>query len=269
VFVWDAGPDHADPPRLVLGATYIGAVPVTTAAQARDLLGDTGGGTGPSRGSELHRFVTEHRPTDCLELGFAHGVGSVYIASALEANGQGRLTSVDNRSALERDPRASDMVERAGLSERVEFVYEDTSYTWFLHDKMREQLREGSRIEPLYDFIFIDGAHSWDVDGLAFALADRLLKPGGHILLDDLDWRFDERWPDIPEHQRSLEQVREVWELMALTSPGYDEFRTDGGWGWMRKSTEASVQVRTVVKRDLIGSVRELVQMGRTRFGRR
>jgi predicted O-methyltransferase YrrM len=257
------------PPRLVLDCTYIGAVPVSTVAEARKLVGDTGGGTGPSRGSELHRFVLEHRPVECLELGFAHGVGTVYIASALEANGQGRLTSVDNRSALERDPSAQEMVERAGLTERVQLVYEDTSYTWFLHDKLREQLRDGERIEPLYDFIFLDGAHTWDVDALAFLLADRLLKPGGHILLDDLDWKLDERWPDIPDHQRELAQVREVWDLLALTSSEYDEFKTDGGWGWLRKSASGPVEVRTVVKRDLVGDVRELVQMARTRMGRR
>ena len=58
--------------------------PVITPAQARDVVGGTGGGTGRAKGAELFRFVSEHRFSSCLELGFAHGVSTVYIAAALE-----------------------------------------------------------------------------------------------------------------------------------------------------------------------------------------
>ena len=39
-----------------------------------------------------------------------------------------------------------------------------------------------------YDFCFIDGAHTWDTDGFAFCLVDRMLRPGGWIIFDDLNW---------------------------------------------------------------------------------
>ncbi len=89
-------------------------------------------------------------------------------------------------------------------------VHEETSYTWFLHDTLRAQLKADGEVEPKYDFVYIDGAHTWDVDALAFALADRLLVAGGWILFDDLDWVLDARWPNVPDYQRSLAQSRMV-----------------------------------------------------------
>ena len=164
---------------------------ITTAAEVADLAGALPAGIAPERGVELYRFIREHRPRSCLELGVGHGVSALYIGAALEANGAGTLTTVDRQSAQGRTPPARDVIEQAGLSARIDVVYEATSYTWFLHDALRAQLAADGRVEPRYDFVFIDGAHTWDVDALAFSLTDRLLRPGGWLLFDDLDWRLD------------------------------------------------------------------------------
>jgi predicted O-methyltransferase YrrM len=240
---------------------------ITTASQARALVSKVGGGTSPARGEKLHNFIREKGFKNCLELGFAHGVGSVYIASALEANGVGHLTSVDIPTALERDPLASDLLNQAGLAQRVSLVIEQTSYTWFLHRMLRERLIDSS-IDPLFDFVFIDGAHTWDVDGFAFLLVDKLLKPGGWILFDDLHWKLDaERWPEVPDDQRSLEQVREVWELLVLTHPRYDEMQTDGSWGWAHKAAAPEPQTRVVTElAPVLVQLRESARLIRSRL---
>lgn len=241
------------------------SAPVATAAQARAVIGDTRGGTSPSRGEELHRFVREHRFTRCLELGFEHGVGSVYIASALEAAGQGTLTSVDIPSAFERRPTAAELLAKAGVAHRVELVIDPDSYVWWLRRRLRDQLAMG-RIEPAYDFVFLDGAHTWDTDALAFCLVDRLLAPDGWILFDDMDW--DASGPHsahVPEDTRQLAHVREIWELLVATHPRYDELRSDGEWGYAHKSASPVPSVRTVVKHDLLGQVRELAHMVRAK----
>ncbi|MDR1241943.1 MAG: class I SAM-dependent methyltransferase [Deltaproteobacteria bacterium] len=41
---------------------------------------------------------------------------------------------------------------------------------------------------PFFDYVFLDGAHSFPVDGLAFFLIDMLLKKGGYIDFDDYHW---------------------------------------------------------------------------------
>jgi hypothetical protein len=56
------------------------------------------------------------------------------------------------------------------------------SYNWSL---MRV-LQQNST--PIYDYVFLDGAHVWALDALAFFLIDRLLKPGGYIDFDDYGW---------------------------------------------------------------------------------
>jgi predicted O-methyltransferase YrrM len=241
---------------------------VSSAIAVSEVVGETGGGTSPARGGEIHDFVRRERPQQCLELGFAHGVSTLYIASALEANGSGSLTSVDLPSVRDREPSAWELLDRSGLAPRVELVVEDAGYNWFLHRKLRERLNEDT-IAPLYDFVFLDGAHSWDQDGLALALVTRLLRPGGWLLLDDLDWRFDERWPEIPAAQRAYAHVREIWELLVVPDPAFDELRTDGQWGWARRSSEPVPAVRTIVKRDLIGDARRAGRMLRGALQRR
>lgn len=240
---------------------------ITTAEQARAVVGDAMSGTSPHRAELLFDWVREHRPTQVLELGFAHGFSTVHLAAALEANGAGQLTCVDNLSAHERVPTAAALVAEAGLEQRVELVYETASYTWFLHRKLREQLRDGA-IEPLYDFCFLDGAHTWNIDGFAFQLVDLLLKPGGTILFDDLQWRPGDG--AAPE-DRAVDGVQEVWDLLVSTHPRYDELVTDGDWGWARKAS-GDVAVRTVVKRDGLGAAkdaaRELRSYARQRLGR-
>jgi predicted O-methyltransferase YrrM len=44
---------------------------------------------------------------------------------------------------------------------------------------------------PRFDLCYLDGAHNWFVDGLAFFLVHRLLKPGGWIIFDDVDWTYE------------------------------------------------------------------------------
>jgi predicted O-methyltransferase YrrM len=240
--------------------------PIATIDEARGLVGDTGGGTGPFRGRELYDFVRRERPGECLELGFAHGVSTVYTAAALEANGAGHLTSVDLPVAREREPSAEQLLERAGLGARVTLVYEPTSYNWYLHRRIREQIGDDGACEPYLDFSFIDGAHRWVDDGLAFFLVDKLLKPGGWLLFDDLTWKVEAL--DVHESERSLAQVGEVFELLVKGHPSYDHLETDGEWGWARKTTALAPRVRTVVERDLLSGIRQVARAARTALRR-
>jgi predicted O-methyltransferase YrrM len=242
------------------------ATPVVTPEQARLLVGENGGGTSAVHGAEIHEFVRANRFANCLELGFAWGVGAVYIASALQANGQGRLTSVDMPEVQERVVVGKALLERGGLAPRVDVVLEEGGYNWFLHRKLKEQARDG-HIEPLYDFVFLDGAHTWLEDGLALLLVERLLKPGGWVHLDDLAWRPTVR-TDYPEHQRTFSHVRDIWDLLVVRNPQFDEMRSDDSTAWARKSSEHAPTTRILYKQDLLGSVRSIGQYARDRLRR-
>ena len=93
-------------------------------------------------------------------------------------------------------------------------------------------LRESA--EPRFDYVFLDGAHTWCVDALAFVLLDRLLVPGGHIEFDDYHWtieRSPSMKPDVfpaTDRMYTREQIAEpqvalVVDLLVRPDPRYEE----------------------------------------------
>jgi predicted O-methyltransferase YrrM len=138
---------------------------------------------------EIAGFILKHGLRNCLELGFAHGKTTTYMAHSTQQIG-GKTTAIDLESARTRTPNIFDALALAQIDpSQVEIYFEPTSYTWRMM-KFLEAGRAGT-----FDFVFLDGAHSWFVDGLAFFLADMLLRPGGWILFDDLNWNFHDDMP--------------------------------------------------------------------------
>ena len=198
----------------------------------------------------VYDFLVENGSTRVLELGFAHGVSTCIFAAAMEETG-GHVTTIDRVSARDREPNIWELLERTGLTGRVTVVFEDTSYTWALMRYLEQTPM------PRFDFVYVDGAHLWDVDGFAFSLVDQLLEPGGWILFDDLDWSLA-RSPSmsqlpqvraLPKIQQQTSQVRKVFELLVMRHPGYGDFRDGDNWGWARKRPESRSPYRAVARR--------------------
>jgi hypothetical protein len=59
------------------------------------------------------------------------------------------------------------------------------SYNWSLMKLIKAQ--NGI---PLFDYCFLDGAHTVAIDALTYFLCDRLLKVGGYMDFDDYRWRL-------------------------------------------------------------------------------
>ena len=55
---------------------------------------------------------------------------------------------------------------------------------------MRSRSDGAGTVEPVYDFVYLDGAKHWTIDGLAVVLVEKLLRPGGWLLMDDLGWTY-------------------------------------------------------------------------------
>lgn len=206
----------------------------------------------PDRAHVLYDFVLNEKPARILELGFAHGVSTCYMAAALDEIGAGHITTIDIPDALNRKPDLHQLLEKTGLGKYVTPIIDPTSYTWTLMEMIQEATSAG-RCEPGYDFVFVDGAHSWDVDGFAFFLAEKLLKPGGWFLFDDMYWSYDEDLADNPAvgtmtpRDRNTPQIDRVFHLLATQHPNLDEFRTQGNWGWARKRPDATAPKRESV----------------------
>jgi predicted O-methyltransferase YrrM len=216
---------------------------------ARNIVGDTPY-LSAVEGRELYDHIVKTRPENCLELGHAHGVSTIYMAAALEETGQGCLDTVDLHSSIEREPNLETLLASAKLAHIVNIHREKNSYNWFLNMKIQSQTKN-DRCEPCYDFCFFDGAKNWTIDGFAFFLVDKLLRAGGWLLFDDLKWSYGKvtgRTSSDGVTLRSLseQEIREphielIFRSLVMQHPGYSNFRIqDDWWGWAQKSSEGN-----------------------------
>ena len=198
----------------------------------------------PNEGAVIYRHVREARPDLVLELGSGYGVSAAYIAAALEENGRGRLVTVTEvRSDLEPE----EFLRGVKLIDWVDVVArEDSSYTWYLKEQIAAHSDSSGNCEPIFDFCYLDGAHNWTIDGLAFFLVEKLLKPGSWLLLDDLEWSYASSPSGAPEpfrlsdSERREPHVRAVFDLLVRQHPSFTEFVVeDGNWGWAHKNSTA------------------------------
>lgn len=203
----------------------------------------------------LYDTVLENRLHDCLELGFAHGVGSCYIAGAIDELGAGSLTSVDLLSQQGwQTPSIEELLDRLGLRHLVRVVRMHTGYNWFLHDEIRARTGAGGACEPAFDLCIIDGPKNWTIDGGAFFMADKLLRPNARLVFDDVDWTYamsakggrevtdGVNHSELSPDELDTPQIREVCELLVMQHPDYVEFTfTDSDWFIARKAADGEV----------------------------
>lgn len=204
----------------------------------------------PSHGRRVYEHVRRARPAAVLELGTAHGVSAAYMAAALAANGDGRLVTVDH-SAAAFVPPPEEVLERAGVADRVTVVRRHSSYNWFLKEEVQRRSDAAGNCEPEYDLCYLDGSKNFNIDGLAVVLVEKLLRPGGWLLMDDLEWTYRQNRWELPEgnghplgplseSEQTTPHLRAVFELIVKPHPGFDRFVVEDEWyGWARKGTSS------------------------------
>lgn len=213
--------------------------------------------TSPEHGRLIYHHVLENGLTQCLELGFAHGKTTCYIAAALDELGGGHVIGVDLLDQKDKQiPSVETLLEQTGLGQYVTIVREKTTYNWYLKSKIEEQTQDGI-CQPCFDFCFIDGPKHWVNDGMAFFLADKLLNPNGWVLFDDYSWRYkdweDVGWQDsifnrsMSEDEISTAQIERVFQLLVMQHPDYSNFAVDHlkfAWAQKVKSDTKTVRYR-------------------------
>ena len=120
-----------------------------------------------------------------------------------------------------------------------------STYTWFLKEQVESRSDGSGNCEPLYDFCFLDGQKNWTVDGLAVFLIEKLLRPGGWLLMDDLGWTYSPFREGVhysinigalSEKERTEPHMRAVFDLIVKQHPAFTELRIQDEWfGWARK----------------------------------
>lgn len=106
------------------------------------------------------------------------------------------------------------------------------TYAWTLF----EMLQRGEK----FDVVYIDGHHTFYIDLPTILLADKLLKPGGYLLLDDVEWTLSflksnlkrslSQWyfyrkiytfSDYTEEQQNIPHIKMIAEELLLKDGKY------------------------------------------------
>lgn len=196
----------------------------------------------PAQGRLVYDHVRRTNARDVLELGTAHGVGAAYMAAA-----GATVTTVDFQGA-HYDPSPEEVRRRAGVDFTI--VREFSSYTWWLKTQVQARSDAHGNVTPAYDFVYLDGAKNWTIDGLAVILIEKLLRPGGWLLMDDLEWTYAQDphreatdgivHRELSEPERTQPHLRAVFDLIVAQHPSFTELRReDEWWGWARKNPDA------------------------------
>lgn len=224
----------------------------------------------------MTRHIANNNISSILELGFFHGASTCYMANAISDRADGHIIAVDRERARdELDPTVETLLGKMGLRDRVTVHYEPNSYIW----RLMKLLEKHS--EPAFDMCYLDGAHNWFVDGFAFFLADRLLKPGGWLIMDDLNWRYidspsfknSKTLAAMPRDEAESYQMRKIFELLVQRQPGYGNFSEDNNWGFAQKLTNGEpgpirIETKLVIQERRVGLGEALIKLGR-RLGMR
>jgi predicted O-methyltransferase YrrM len=202
------------------------------------------------QGWSIYQHVRESGAREILELGCAHGVGACYMAAAID--GPGSVTTVDRADFTSfRNPHPADVFQRTGLADRIKLILvDDSSYNWWLKGKVAHESDPAGNCAPSFDFAYIDGAHDFTIDGLAVILVEKLLRPDGWLLLDDLQWTYkvvaDEPWfsaqhPGISADEIAEPHMQAVFDLLVRQNPVFTETRVENvDWGWAHKAPGAT-----------------------------
>jgi FkbM family methyltransferase len=201
----------------------------------------------PNAGSVIRTLQQDGNTAPVIaEIGVGIGTSSLMMAALLDNRGE--LHLYDFKSKV--DDLVADLT-RAGFTNVRGFGNTEKhwdSYNWTLAGMLLDGKRD------LYDYIYIDGAHTFAVDALAFVLCDRLLKPGGYLEFDDFGWSFarspwmqDVRDQFMTEEQIRTPQVKMVVDLFLIGNADYTEMQPNRLYRKLANSRPAYVEAHPAV----------------------
>lgn len=128
----------------------------------------------------LRGILRDLRPSRTLEIGMATGGSTIEICRCVQEFEGARHVAIDpfQSSPTGWKGKGIERVKEAGFESIVE-VIEDFDYL-----ALPQLIRDGRR----FDFILIDGWHSFDYTLVDFFFADLLLERGGVLAIHDTGW---------------------------------------------------------------------------------
>jgi len=174
-----------------------------------------------AEGAALARLVRENGVRSSIEIGLAYGFSTVWLLEALSGQEGARHIAID----------PFEEIEWAGIGlKQAELMESGVDFRWIGESSalaLPALIREGVQA----DFVFIDSRHVFDETLVEFFLADKLLRVGGLLALDD-QWMpsmqavtnyilADRAYTRVPHPVRNLCVLRKLGE----DERSWDHFR--------------------------------------------
>jgi hypothetical protein len=127
-------------------------------------------------GRQIQKIMRDYKFEKCLEVGMAFGISAFYI---LSSNEKASLISIDPFQSNNKQWNSNGLklIKQIGFQKRHDLMEE---FSYIALPKLL--IKYGYNY---FDFIFIDGWHTFDYTLIDFFYADKLLRKGGIILIDD------------------------------------------------------------------------------------
>ncbi len=167
-----------------------------------------GGWCDPAKGLALAELVIAHKPAVCVEIGVFAGKSLLALAIGLREAGGGIVYGIDSwnnaDSLVDTEPKDADWWKTQDL----EAVYAEclghvlkTKLACYIRLLRTDSVTAAKVVGDAIDLLHIDGCHSeWSsVSDVVLWLPK--LRPGGYLVLDDVNWpstqtavRLSEKW---------------------------------------------------------------------------
>lgn len=134
--------------------------------------------------SNIIKYCNKNSP-NIAEIGIGFGA-TTYSLANLVKNYNGKVHIFDFHDSVD---SVFTILELEGLTNIVKYGCSDKlqdSYNWSLLNLIENNNKN------YFDYIFLDGAHTFPTDALTFFLSDMLLKVNGYIEFDDYNWSLND-----------------------------------------------------------------------------
>lgn len=135
------------------------------------------------KGITLYNIIKNTGAKNTLEIGMAYGLSTLFILQALRDGDIGNIVNRNIGKHMAIDPMEHTIWKSIGTLNVKRAGFEDIFQFHGLHSHI--VLPNLLAKQEKFDFIFIDGNHTFDYALVDFFYSDKLLKVGGYVLVDD------------------------------------------------------------------------------------
>ena len=165
-------------------------------------------------GRFLHQVIAgDPSVTNTLEVGCAFGLSSLHICDALRSRPNPRHTIIDPFQYTDWDGVGIRNLQESGI-QFFDLIQKRSEFA------LPELLAAGER---WFDFIFVDGWHTFDHTLLDCFYATRLLRVGGYLVIDDANMppvrraaEYFSTYPCYHEHASLTSPMARSWKRRAV-----------------------------------------------------